>query len=81
MGVATLALGIWVGAVPNAVQPCCAGQVVGDFPLFVHRPRSQAITNSQKKKLKRAGHEPVCVVPESLGNHCPICPICMCLAL
>ena len=35
----------------------------------MHRPRPQATTNSQQKKLKRASYEHVCLVSESLDKH------------
>ena len=60
------------GVAPNAVQPYCIGQIVGNFTLFVHRPRPQATTNSQRKKLKCASHEHVCLVSESLDKHLPV---------
>jgi len=72
LGLATLALGV-LGVALNAVQSFCASQVAGGFSLFAHRPRPQATTNSQQKKLQCAGHEPVCLVPESWTS------ICLCL--
>ena len=57
------------GVAPDAVQPFCASQVVGGLPLFMHTSRTQATTESQQNKPQRASHKPVCLVPESLGEH------------
>ena len=57
------------GVAPDAVQLFCASQVAGGFPLFMHTSRIQAATDSQQNKPQRAGHEPVCLMPESLGEH------------
>ncbi len=42
--------------------------------LFTQRLRTQAhtYTDSQQQQLQRAGHEPVCLVPGSVGKYLPV---------
>jgi len=68
LGLATLALGV----LGLASMQCTLSVLVKLQAPFTHRRRPQATTDSQQKKLQRAGHKPVCLVPESLDEHLPV---------
>jgi hypothetical protein len=71
LGLATIALGV-MGFAPLQCDLSVLVKLQAASSLFTRRLRTQGHTDSQQEQLQRAGHEPVCLVPDSVDQYLPV---------
>jgi len=71
LGLAIIALGV-TGFAPLQCDLSVLVKLQAASSLFKRRLGTQGHTDSQQEQLQRAGHEPVCLVPDSVDQYLPV---------
>ncbi len=76
LGLATIALGV-TGLAPLQCDLSVLVKLRAASSLLTRKLRTQGHPDSQQEQLQRAGHEPVCLVPDSVDQylHVPDCTL------